>query len=116
MWQWASITFCGCVAMSCTSEGGPGLAEARLELVLAVELLRRHERRLVHQPRAVGRIELDDLELPRGVRAVEREVDGDVQRAPRANVHREALRPQRRDVLEEHHPRRAGALGVLQPP
>src|ERR671914_1352449 len=110
MWQWASMIFCGWVAMSAPSESAARLLGARLPFLAGVEALRRHQRRLVQQPRAVARVELHDLERELGSRRVERKLGGRVQRAAAGDVHLEPVRAERRDVLEQDDP-----LGALDP-
>src|SRR5919199_2307954 len=98
MWQCASMIRCGCVvAMSVLSEGRAGLADARLPLLLGRVALRRHERGLVHEPSAVDRVELDDLELERRRGALGVDLRRRVQRAAAADVHLEAVRAERGD-------------------
>src|SRR5215217_5315566 len=108
MWQWASMTRWGCVvAISVLSEGRAGLRDAGLPLLLGRVALRRHERRLVDEPRAGGRVELHDLELEGRRRALGVDLRRGVQRSPAAHVHLQAMRAHRRDVLEEDDPLRA---------
>src|SRR3954447_5964824 len=105
MWQCASMTRCGCVvAISVLSEGRPGLRDAGLPLLLGRVALGGHERRAVDEPRASLGVELHDLELERRRRALGVDLRRGVQRAARAHVHLEAVRAERRDVLEQHDP------------
>src|SRR6185295_4924785 len=104
MWQCASMIFFGWVAMSVPSERGARLVDARLPFLAGVERACRHQRRLVEQPRAVARIELDGLERELGARGVERELRGGVQRTAARHVHLEPVRAERRDVLEQDDP------------
>src|SRR4029078_13049198 len=88
MWQWASITRCGCVvAISVLSEGRPGLRDPGLPLLVRRIALRRHQRGLGEQPRPRRRVELDDLELERRRRLLEVDLAGGVQRAAGPEVH-----------------------------
>src|SRR5262245_51524496 len=115
MWQWASMIFWGWVAMSAPLESGARLLDARFPFLAGVVALLRHQRRLVEQPRAVGRVELDDRELEGGSRRVERELRRGVQRAAAGHVHLEPVRAERRDVLEQDDPRRAVDPRALEP-
>src|SRR5215210_7995514 len=109
MWQWASMTRWGCVvAISVLSEGRAGLRDARLPLLLGCVALGGDERRLVDEPRAGRGVELHDLQLERRRRALGVDLGRGVQRPPAAHVHLEAVRAERRDVLEQHDP--IGAL------
>src|ERR671933_1200982 len=115
MWQCASMIRCGCVvAISVLSEGGAGLADAGLPLLLAGVALRRHQRRLVDEPCARRRVELDDLELERRRRALGVDLRRGVQRAAAAYVHLEAVGAERGDVLEQLDPLVAGAPRRLE--
>src|SRR5689334_1382447 len=110
MWQWASMIRCGCVvAISVLSEGRAGLRDARLPLLLRRVALRRHDRRAVDEPGARRRVERHDLELERRRRALGVDLRRRVQRPPAAHVHLEAVRAERRDVLEEDDPLVASA-------
>src|SRR5262245_42412948 len=110
MWQWASMIFCGWVAMSAPSESAARLLDARVPFLAGVVLLLGHQGRRVEEPGAVGGIELDDLEREGRPRRVERQVRRRVQRAAAGDVHLQPLRAERRDVLEQDDP-----LGVLDP-
>src|SRR3954467_15966594 len=116
MWQCASMIRCGwvVVAISVLSEGRAGLRDARLPLLLGREALRRHQRRALDEPRARRRVELDDLELEGRRRALRVDLRRGVQRAPAAHVHLQAVRAQRRHVVEQHDPLRALAPRALE--
>src|SRR4051794_10367809 len=115
MWQWASMTRWGCVvAISVLSEGRAGLRDAGLPLLLRRVALGGHQRRLVDEPRARGRVERHHLELERRGRALGVDLRRGVQRPPAAHVHLEAVRAQRRDVLEQDDPLVAGAKRRLE--
>src|SRR4051794_3237426 len=116
MWQCASMIRCGCVvvAISVLSEGRAGLRDARLPLLLGREALRRHQRRVVDEPGARRRVELDDLELEVRRRALRVDLRRGVERATAAHVHLEAVRAERRDVLEQDDPLVAGAPRRLE--
>src|SRR5262245_12032911 len=115
MWQWASMIFCGWVAMSAPSESAARLLHARVPFLAGVVLLLRHQGRRVEQPGAVGGTELDDLELEGRARRVEREIGRRVQRAAADDVHLEPLRAERGDVLEEDDPLGSLDLRLLEP-
>src|SRR5690242_14596954 len=105
MWQWASMTRCGCVvAISVLSEGRAGLRDAGLPLLLGGVAPGGHERWLVDQPGARRRVELHGFELERGRRALRVDLGRGVERPAAAHMHLEAVGAERRDVLEEHHP------------
>src|SRR5688572_26660564 len=110
MWQWASMIFWGCVAMSAPSESAARLVDARLPFLAGVVALRRDQRRLVEQPGAVAGAELDDFERELRAARVERQLGRRVQRAAAGNVHLEPVRAEWRDILEQHDP-----LGALDP-
>src|SRR3954468_693349 len=117
MWQCASMIRCGCVVVtiSVLSEGRAGLRDARLPLLLGREALRRHQRRAVDEPGAIRRVELDDLELEARRRALRVDLRRRVQRAAAGHVHLEAVRAERRAVLEQDAPLAAGAPPRLEP-
>src|SRR3954468_21730772 len=105
MWQCASMTRCGCVvAMSVLSEGRAGLRDAGLPLLLGGVAPAGHQRRAVDEPGTRRRVELDDLELERRRRALGVDLRRGVERPPACDVHLEAVRAERRDVLEEDDP------------
>src|SRR5690349_17928655 len=116
MWQCASMIRCGwVVAISVLSEGRAGLRDAGLPLLLASVALRRHERRAVDEPGARRRVELYDLELEVRRRALGVDLRRGVERPAAADVHLEAVRAERRDVVEQHDPLVARPARRLEP-
>src|SRR4051794_12926529 len=117
MWQCASMIRCGCVvvAISVLSEGRAGLRDARLPLLLGREALWRHQRRAVDEPGAIRPGGLGDLELEAPRPAPPGDPRRRVQRAAAGPAHLEAVRAERRDVLEQDDPWVAGAPRRLEP-
>ena len=117
MWQCASMIFFGWVATVSPFRTVARACAMRASHSSRVSnVLGRHDRRLVEQPGAVARVELDDLERrTSGRRGVERQLRRRVQGAPAAHVHLEAVRAERRDVLEQDDPLGALAAGALEP-
>ena len=89
---------------SAPSERAARLLDARLPFLAGVEGLRRHQRRLVEQPRAVAGSSWTTSSVNFGRAASSGSSDDACSARPLAHVHLQPVRAERRDVLEQDDP------------
>ena len=116
MWQCASMIFFGCVVTvrsfrrrlrACAMRASHSSCVSNVWAGISGGLSSSHD--------AVARVELDDLELARRRRAVERQARHDACSArPLRDVHLEPLRAERGHVVEQHDPLGPVAARLLE--